>query len=698
MKTSSCILAVLMVLVSNFACHARFEEQEKYKWDFDKMGKMDSLSLWAGTQPEDMTISKDCIEGEGSLQCSIDLDSSEKIRIEHNFIDGYYDVGAYLHNLNGKTEDFSKVKTIEFSYKTDLSGNCNIVFSIWDRICGWCSWKVGVEAKTGSFKTESLSIPENIAKRLKIDKVGGVTFEIRADNGNVKGKILFDGLKFLEETKKGIDAQAEMKPSINYGGPVHSMPLKESKRKPPHIIMFAGLTNHLNNGDYEKSIRVLEESINRFRGIENIEFWFYAGEYGFLMKENLTDEEKAKLAKVRQVTIDVAKWCQANKLPFYMGPGHITPIMIKADWMKEILDAAPTYCLGVFMHEYSPEGNEPLQEMLDMLDLLKERNKVLILNNQTSYFFTFMWPGCEKYRKATLDEKYKDVYVPMWENLLPAAQGLCMGSCLGYWRSGIVNNWGVSIQSWGYANLNYGTTDQMPADWWLRMLVSSAAYGANYIEIEPDWPFDGEHLKDKLEGGYLLKLSEEYKLPYWQSNDRMKALRWFDHLLVDNALVGASSPKDVVSLSNVVLQFENSENLGKTGFFERGLDIRFNQSHCPTHYEMAAMPKRGDIFRSVYDSTAHYDQTFPKTPYGLVSIHPADANLTGLTVFKTDGFGVKIDDKWLPAAEGESVSISLRDEIAEVSGILMDNASTEEERALLKEAADRILSRYTAAI
>lgn len=646
------------VWLTGFAAAQRedLRYQNNYKWDFQAMCSMDDLALWAGAQPEDIKISPDCRQGTGCLEVNIDLDKGQYQRIEHNFIDGFSDVGAYLHGMNGHVKDFTDLKAIEFSYKTQLSSDIMIHFSIWDRTMQWCGWNVKVKAHATDWQTVTVTVPADIKQRMDIGRTGGVTFEIQTKNEPVAGKIYFDDLKFINESRAGIIAEKKTERYADYPRPIHSLPLPSAaKVNDAKIIMYVGITNRLSEGDSQGAIAQLADSISRFRGIKNIEFWFYAGEWGFLMKDDdqLSPEEVTLKNKVKTATLDVAGWCENNKVPFYMGPGHISPIMIKADWMKLILDAAPTYCKGMFLHEYSPESNQPLQEMIDLLELLRATDKVMILNNQTSYWFSFAWPGNSQYRNAIINERYKDVFVPMWENLLPAAQGLCLGYCLGYWKGGLVNNWGVSVQSWGYANLNYGLTDQMPADWWLRMFVSAVAYGAKYVEIEPDWPFNGAHLKHELKGGYLLKLSDNFKLGYWQDSPEMTALRWFDDLLSQRALVLANGPEDLVSIPGVALQVAESEHLGKTGFFERALDITFNQSHCPTYYEMAAIPRKNNIFRTLYRSMAHYDQTFPKTPYGLVTIFPMEADTKGFKIFKTDGYGAFMDGNWQPAETAE---------------------------------------------
>jgi DNA repair exonuclease SbcCD nuclease subunit len=74
------------------------------------------------------------------------------------------------------------------------------------------------------------------------------------------------------------------------------------------------------------------------------------------------------------------------------------------------------------------------------------------------------------------------------------------------------------------------------------------------------------------------------------------------------------------------------------------------------------------------------------------------AGVEGNFYFDLDTRALSVTDGFdLPAAEAGGVSISQRDEIAEVASALMQNADSDEERALLKEAADRILSRYVAA-
>jgi len=642
------VLVIVLIGLSVIAAAQRddLKYQNDYRWDFQKMCSMDDLGLWAGLRPDDLKISSDSKEGQGCLQAAVELSAGENLRLEHNFIDGFADVGAYLHGMNGFTEDFSGIQTVEFSYRSELNNPAPMAFMMWDRRQQWCQWPITLQAKTDGWKTVRLSIPGNIREIMDVAQTGGITFQITAPDSGLQGTVYLDDLKFLFESADGIASIAVAKPYSDYPRAIHSQPLpQDASDNPVKILMFCGINNYITEGNAEKAIEVLADSISRFRGLRNIEFWFYAGRCSF-MDGQLTEEQIQLRQKVRQAAIKVAQWCEQNQVPFYMGAGHVTPILVKADWMKDILTAAPNYCKGMFLHEYSPESNQPLQEIIDLLELLREENKVLILNNQTSYWFTLMRPECTEFRNAMFNERYKGVFVPMWENLLPAAQGLCLGGVMGYWRAGLVENWGVSVQSWGYANLNYGLTDQMPADWWLRMLISSAALGAKYIEIEPDWPFNGHQLKAELKGDYLLKLDKNARYGQWQDTPEMKALRWFDDLLTHKTLLRAKNPDHQASLSPVILQAKASDNMGKTGLFERGLDIHFNQSHCPTHYEMSAQIGQNDIFRYVYRSNQHYDQTFPETPYGLITIVPMEARADKSTVFKTDGCRAFLDGQW----------------------------------------------------
>jgi DNA repair exonuclease SbcCD nuclease subunit len=75
------------------------------------------------------------------------------------------------------------------------------------------------------------------------------------------------------------------------------------------------------------------------------------------------------------------------------------------------------------------------------------------------------------------------------------------------------------------------------------------------------------------------------------------------------------------------------------------------------------------------------------------------AGVEGNFYFDLDTRAMSVSDGIaLPGTEAGSVSISQRDEIAEVASFMMENANSDEERDLLKEATDRILSRYQATV
>ena len=656
MKSSRLILPLLLGILFLGSAVARTpKDRENYKWDFDAMCRMDLLGLWVGGGPEDLSISPEAAEGKGSIEASVHLDSGEFVRIEHLFIDGFADVGANLHSLNGHDVDLSDKKSIRFSYKSDLNHLARLIFRLSDHSGGWLEWQLPGLPKSGSWQSAMLAIPPEVSKNINLKSAGGVSFELRAQGGGLDGRLWLDDLSFLDQPSPGAISPVSIEPPASlYGPAIHSpRATPRAAARPAHTIMFVNNSRALSEANTALAVAQLRESIARFHGMD-IEFWFYPGEAGMFMDPN-APESKEKLPKIRQTTLDVARWCEANRVKFYLGPGHVIPIIVKADWMKEILDAAPTCCLGVFMHEYSPEGNGQLEEVLELLELLKTRGKVMILNNQTSYWFAQMLPEYTVYRNKVFSGRYQDVFVPMWENLLPGAQGLCLGSCLGFWRAGRVASWGVSCQAWTYANLNLGLTDQMPAHWWLRMFVSSVACGANYIEIEPDWPFNGHLLSKVPEGGFLLKLDEKVAKPFGQDSAEMKALRWFQELLMHGALLTAASVDDAASLSPVALQVVKGPGNGQWGIFERGVDKTINQSYCPTAWDMACQPSRGDIFRQLYRSMQHYDQTIPQTPYGLISILPPEQSPGGIELLKTDGRGLFYRDHWLTPEHAEPV-------------------------------------------
>ena len=178
--------------------------------------KMDILRDWAGLEPGMITIIDACVEGDGAIQVPVEIESGKHLRIENNFVAGHHDGFRNMMCMGIEVENFASYRTIQFSYKTKLSGKYQLLFRIYDRTGGWIDWNIPHPESAISWTKASLSVPPDVDRLVDIRRIGGVMFELRASDSPVKGTIYFDNIELIEECLEGIEANTHLLPDVSY--------------------------------------------------------------------------------------------------------------------------------------------------------------------------------------------------------------------------------------------------------------------------------------------------------------------------------------------------------------------------------------------------------------------------------------------------------------------------------------------------
>ncbi|HOX40523.1 MAG TPA: hypothetical protein PL033_21305 [Candidatus Brocadiia bacterium] len=651
----------------------------RQKWEderfLERICACDEVMDWAGLAPGLIRITDDCVEGKGALEVPVRVDAGRMLRIEHNFLSAHRDGFRNMMCMGMEEEDFTPHRTIRFHYKTDLKGT-ELLFRIFDRAGGWLDWTIPDACPAGEWREISLSVPPDPGRMMDLRRTGGLMFELRAGEKPIAGKLYLDNIRLITDTSNGLSANVHPIPECRYDRHVPSLDIPDAfpTSKARLILNMSPLEIALWNCNEEETFRQLEEELSRFKGMTNIEIFINPG------TRRKLDEVPEWAERSRPLFVKVAQWCEANGVPFYQNTGPEGLGFLPRETMFAVLDAAPKMCRGFIFGECSVDTNNNTDYLVALMDRLLEvgGGKKCLYFQQSSYWLGVMLHNRDPQKQfiaAIQDPKYRDVFVPMWENLLPCAQGLCMGTTLGFWCGGVTSDWGVSAQSWGYANMNYGGTNEMPGHWWFRMLLEVAAAGGAYLELEPMWAFDGENTEGQIRHSkqwahnlrWFGAMRSQLDIDI-QSGDRMKALRFFDKLAAAGIVRIPTEPQRCASLPNVALQViapaTPSDNRYKWGMFRRALEENWwHLGDCPNSWEMSVQAPEQDVFRYLCNSSHFYDQTIPETLFGLVSILPPKGKVpNSVRVIKTDGHGIVKDHKWLdPRSSREAVLDAYRE-------------------------------------
>ena len=194
----------------------------------DQILKMDVVRDWAGLEPGVITVTDDCIEGEGALRIPVDIGPGKHLRIENNFAAGHHDGFRNMMCMGIEVENFARYRTIRFSYKTALRGEHVLLFRIYDRTGGWIDWTIPHPETAAEWTAAILAVPPDVDRLVDIRRIGGVMFELRAPHGAVKGTVYLDNIELLDRCMEGVDANMHLLPDMSYAANPPSLDIPDA--------------------------------------------------------------------------------------------------------------------------------------------------------------------------------------------------------------------------------------------------------------------------------------------------------------------------------------------------------------------------------------------------------------------------------------------------------------------------------------
>lgn len=667
MKTWT-ILGVLSLAISA-AAEAPQEDPDKQYWNLAEICSLDSADYWTGPfDPEDIRVSPDGVEGSGCIVARLDIEPDRFVRIEKNFVADCHDGFQNMLAMGMVDEDFSACRTIRFHYRTDVVNMAGLTFRVYDREGGWLEWAVPQAGDAGEWRTVTLEMPADYWPKFNIHRTGGFVWEVSAGEEAVYGDLWLDHVELLREEMEGLKGSVHRPAMVDPARPVSPPPIEAPHgSKPFHFVM--NMTGEIGlamaKHEVDLALERFSQAVAVFEGIPNLEYFFMPE--AWWIHVTATPEEIAAgthpdpvkwQEKIVSTYRTFATYCEENEIPFYAAicPSGDHRPLIPPRAIEAAIEAAPNYCRGSLMGEFSIESNPGMDEVIEVLRILKRHNLKMLYFNQNTYWLGIMLPPGNEFRKRVLAPEFKDVFVPMGEYVIPAGQGVSYASLVGLWEGGLVSDWGMSTQSWQYANMNWGGTSDQPGSMWLRIFLATAAMGGRYIEIEPKWAFDGENVP-----GQVVHFKQWAHNLRWvgrrraqvdidlDPSDPMRALQLMVRMAQSGAIVPAARPEKVVSISPAHFQvnLDHSDGWDVWGLFHRAIDEWFYDPCCPNYTEMSAQVPPQDAFSYLYGSNHFYDQSFPLTEHGLVSILPDEAAPPeGSEIIETNGGKVLVEGEW----------------------------------------------------
>jgi hypothetical protein len=591
------------------------ENEIARKLDLWAIGRMDHADGWMGPRPEHIGISEEGTEG--SLVVDIDLEAGHHLRLERNLLAVIGPARWFYPEADVmRAADLSSAASIGFDYRTELSGPSRLLFRLWDRAGGFVEWEVLSGVLPSEWTHVSLNIPSGEASQgINLKTIGGLNWELQTLGQPVAGRMWLDELLVSAGSRGAIEPLTLIGTHpIPIPAALPSLPAEPGRLRPVHLILSASNTIHgFADADAAQVIRAMQEHLEVFSDAPGLEYW--------LGTFDPRDIERHGEAKMSEVIVEVASWLERKGVPFYLTVGGYDGLSITPEILEAALDAAPNTCLGGLL-------GEPYEPMLDpttlvalerMLDTLAARDRVLLFINFADSWWKLSWS--QAVMSVLFSPDHREVTVPMWENLEPSCLSLNMGATLGLWTAGRSASWGASIQSWGWNNMQWTTTNDMPARDWQQTLIGAVAMGAEYIEVQPESALRGPSLE---------------------------AFTDFARMLHAGTIAVPASPADLVSLPSVALRTipPYAPLTWAPGFIRCAISNPWERSEALPAVTLASI---------LYESSHYYEDILPETPYGLVAVLPPGPVPEGVEPIGTNGQGVRSGERWVYGEEARDV-------------------------------------------
>ncbi len=369
---------------------------------------MDLVRDWAGLAPGMITITDDCVEGKGALRVPVEIAPGRRLRIENNFVSGHHDGFRNMMCMGIEVEDFAPYRTLRFSCKTALAGDCGLQFRLYDRTGGWIDWSIPHLDAAKDWTTVTLSVPPDIDKLVDIRRIGGIMFELKASDAPVEGVLFLDNIELAEACTEGIQANTHTRPDMSYADQPGLLHIPDAYAMKPveFVLNMSPLELPIWENDHEATMRCLAQELQRFKGLEHEALFINPG-----TRKPIHDDPNY-LPNLQTLLVKVARYCEAHRVPFYQMTGVEGFDFYPLEVMAAVEQAAPTMCRGFLFAESSIDTNNHVDYLISLMDYLAPKNKKVLYFQQTSYWVGIMQhtggqPG--RFIKTLQNPKYRDI-------------------------------------------------------------------------------------------------------------------------------------------------------------------------------------------------------------------------------------------------------------------------------------------------
>jgi hypothetical protein len=327
---------------------------------------------------------------------------------------------------------------------------------------------------------------------------------------------------------------------------------------------------------------------------------------------------------------------ERSNIPFFLLAGAHCKMHVSLVTAAKILKIAPQSCKGFIFHEdsySSSDWDRFVGNTERVLQLCKKYGgKKVILNEHQDFWYRV--PMMRDVGPKFFNSDFGDILIPMYKSNRYVMPELNIGSILGLWKTGKVQEWGFSTQddAWKWESIFMVTPDDVI----LRMEVMAASLGATYFRVER-----GKEFLDIRNG----------KIALSKGAGRHRDLF---HSLIRKNIVRPVDRSNQVILSPVALK-RISQNgwvgpKGPKAYWERYYKSAVTNKTFNHRLGLQSVGEDG-LSGYVYGTKYFAEAIFPKTKYGFVQIVPdwiRDASLEGVgKVWKTDGDHIYVGNKRL---------------------------------------------------
>ncbi len=326
---------------------------------------------------------------------------------------------------------------------------------------------------------------------------------------------------------------------------------------------------------------------------------------------------------------------------------HASATYVSPKTLERILEAAPN-TFYAFEFAEMVQLTDDIRDVVTLIILpLAEsclrHGKHIILQNKSSFWTSNCY--ADFWKKVLMDKKYHSVFIPSIEETNAATQELSIAGRIGLWKAGIFDTLSsvrFNLDDPCYDRMWEWSTQQNYCNF-LRQAAFNAALGIDHFDIAYS------------QGGNFLNTTSPNQRQYLDAEFVSRMLPVF--MLLDSGVIHVPDKNDLLSVTDFALGLQSplsAEYMTHAGKLNR---FDFTESeHNPMVIDRCDCYWRGapvlphDFTYYAMNSRRRMLNFLPVTPYGMVPIMPAEADLekAGISdLIRTDGKSF-IDEKGVP--------------------------------------------------